>query len=220
MGGSIEIEQKGWESVIYDHDCDLLVTKVRCRDLLISNQGEFRCWHAVDLFSLDLGWVRLWKFCLTRYVHNGPFNEWNDLGILRLNFLIKAIKLGTNAGLDVLLNISPRFYCNCGKFFWTNFSCFPILDMNDHLQHSHVCKFSQINFTPWPFRLKGYCHCLRLSVCSWEQILWRLPSAKGCYTAQMPNVLLSNTPRTYISLGLGLSFNGGFASLSMCTNYS
>ena len=26
MGGPIAIEQKGWELVIHDHDCDLLVT--------------------------------------------------------------------------------------------------------------------------------------------------------------------------------------------------
>ena len=35
MGGPIE--QKGCESVIHDHDGDLLVTKVRCKDLLDSN---------------------------------------------------------------------------------------------------------------------------------------------------------------------------------------
>ena len=33
MGGSIDIEQKGWESIIHDHDHDLLVTKGMCQDL-------------------------------------------------------------------------------------------------------------------------------------------------------------------------------------------
>ena len=53
MGGLIDIKQKGWEWVIHDHD--LLVTKVRCEDLLGSNRGDFRCRHAVDLSSYHMG---------------------------------------------------------------------------------------------------------------------------------------------------------------------
>ena len=34
-----------------DHDCDHLVTKVRCKDLPDSDRGDFRCWCAVDSSS-------------------------------------------------------------------------------------------------------------------------------------------------------------------------
>ena len=46
--GTIDIEQEGCESVIHDHDYDLLVTKVRGRDLPDSGRGGFRYWRAVD----------------------------------------------------------------------------------------------------------------------------------------------------------------------------
>ena len=45
---AIDIEQKG---VIYDHERDLLVTKMRCKDLPDSDQSDFRCLHAVDSSS-------------------------------------------------------------------------------------------------------------------------------------------------------------------------
>ena len=51
MGGPIDIEQKGWVLVIHVHICDLFVTKLRCKDLLASDQGDFWYWHAVDLSS-------------------------------------------------------------------------------------------------------------------------------------------------------------------------
>ena len=59
MGGLIDIE-KGYESTIHDHDCDLFATKVRCKDLLDSDRGEFRCRRAVDASS----------FCNYRYHHS------------------------------------------------------------------------------------------------------------------------------------------------------
>ena len=34
--------------VIHDHDRDLFVTKMRCKELPDSNQGDFRCWRAID----------------------------------------------------------------------------------------------------------------------------------------------------------------------------
>ena len=42
MGGLqlIDIEQKRCELVIHGHDCDLLVTKGRCMDLLDSDRGD------------------------------------------------------------------------------------------------------------------------------------------------------------------------------------
>ena len=52
IGGLIKIEQKGWELVIYDHCCDLLVTNVKCKDLLDSDRGDFRCQRLV----LDISW--------------------------------------------------------------------------------------------------------------------------------------------------------------------
>ena len=55
MGGPIDTEQKGWESVIHNHDCDLLVSKVRCKDLPDSDRGDFRRWHAIDSSSLYNG---------------------------------------------------------------------------------------------------------------------------------------------------------------------
>ena len=51
MGGLVDIEQKGWESVIHDHDRDLLVTKMRCKDLPDGGRGDFRCWCAIDSSS-------------------------------------------------------------------------------------------------------------------------------------------------------------------------
>ena len=41
MGGLIDIEQKRCESV---HDGDLLLAKVRFKDLLDSARGDFRFW--------------------------------------------------------------------------------------------------------------------------------------------------------------------------------
>ena len=49
MGGPIDIGQKWSESVIHDHEPDLLVTKVRCIDLPDSDRGDFRCRRAIDL---------------------------------------------------------------------------------------------------------------------------------------------------------------------------
>ena len=51
MGRPIDIEQRGWKSVIHDHDCEHLVTKVWCKDLPDSDRGDFRCQRAVDSFS-------------------------------------------------------------------------------------------------------------------------------------------------------------------------
>ena len=51
MGQLIDIEQSGCESVIHDHDLEILMTKVRCKDLPDSDQGDFRCLCAVDSSS-------------------------------------------------------------------------------------------------------------------------------------------------------------------------
>ena len=52
MGGLIDIEQKGCESVILDQRHDLLVAKGRCEDLLGSDQDDFKCQCAIDTSSL------------------------------------------------------------------------------------------------------------------------------------------------------------------------
>ena len=52
IGGPIDIEQKGCELFIHDHDCEILVTtSIRCKDLVDSDWGDFRCRCAVDLFA-------------------------------------------------------------------------------------------------------------------------------------------------------------------------
>ena len=51
----IFFKQKGCESDIRDHDRDLLVTMVKCKDLPDSDRGDLRYRRAVDL-STSLDW--------------------------------------------------------------------------------------------------------------------------------------------------------------------
>ena len=53
MVGPIEIEQRGRESIIHDHD--LLVINVSCEDVPDIYQGDFRCRRAVDSSSWTCG---------------------------------------------------------------------------------------------------------------------------------------------------------------------
>ena len=48
-------------------------------------------------------------------MHNGPFNEPASLGIPGLNFQAEVTKFGRNVELNMLINISSRFYQNCQK---------------------------------------------------------------------------------------------------------
>ena len=50
----IDMERKGCESIIHDHDCDLWVTMVGWVDLPYSDWGDFRCQRAVDISSYHL----------------------------------------------------------------------------------------------------------------------------------------------------------------------
>ena len=50
-GGVIDMERKGWESIIHDHDGDLWVTMVWWVDVPYSDWGDFRCRRAVDMSS-------------------------------------------------------------------------------------------------------------------------------------------------------------------------
>ena len=54
MRGLIDMERKGCESIIHDHDCDLWVTMVGWVDVRCSDWGDFRRRHAVDISSFDL----------------------------------------------------------------------------------------------------------------------------------------------------------------------
>ena len=50
--------------------------------------------------------MSLWSFCLIEYVHNGPFNEPAGFGISGLIF---QVKVGTNVGLNMLINLRSGF---------------------------------------------------------------------------------------------------------------
>ena len=51
MGWAIDIERKGYESSINDHDNDLHMTMMGWADVLDSYRGDFRRWRAVDISS-------------------------------------------------------------------------------------------------------------------------------------------------------------------------
>ena len=55
MGWLIDMEQKGCESSVDDHDIDFSVTIVRCMDVPDSDWGDFRCQHAIDISSCWYG---------------------------------------------------------------------------------------------------------------------------------------------------------------------
>ena len=59
---------------------------------------------------MDLGRVRLWSFCLNKYAHNGPFNGVISFGFPGFIFQAQVTKFGANVGLNMLIDISPRFY--------------------------------------------------------------------------------------------------------------
>ena len=54
MGGLIEMEQKGCESIIHDHDCDVWVTLVGWVDVPYSDWSDFRPQRAVEISSYFL----------------------------------------------------------------------------------------------------------------------------------------------------------------------
>ena len=68
IGGPIDNEQSG---VIHDHDRDLFVTKMKCKQLPDSDQGDFRCRRAVDsvlLISIIGGFIRIWPSIPNQFV--------------------------------------------------------------------------------------------------------------------------------------------------------
>ena len=46
-----DMERKGCESIIHDHDCDLWVTMMGWVDVPYSDWGDFKRRHAVDISS-------------------------------------------------------------------------------------------------------------------------------------------------------------------------
>ena len=61
---------------------------------------------------------------LIEYVHNGLYNERINFGNPGLIFQVKVIKLGTDVGFNMLLNISSRFYHNHKRIFQWMFYLF------------------------------------------------------------------------------------------------
>ena len=53
MGALIDMERKGCESIIHDHDCDLWVTMVGWVDVQYSDWDDFRHRRVVDISSLS-----------------------------------------------------------------------------------------------------------------------------------------------------------------------
>ena len=56
MGGLIDIEWKWCELNIHDHDRDLWVTMVGVWGVRVSDMGDFRCQHVVNIFSRYYDW--------------------------------------------------------------------------------------------------------------------------------------------------------------------
>ena len=54
MGALIDMERKGCELIIHDHDRDLWVTMVGWMDVLESDWGDFRLRNAVDIYSFTM----------------------------------------------------------------------------------------------------------------------------------------------------------------------
>ena len=53
MGALIDMERKGCESIIHDHDSDLWVTMVGWVDVLYNDWGDDRCRPAVGISSYE-----------------------------------------------------------------------------------------------------------------------------------------------------------------------
>ena len=58
--GLIDMEWKGCESIIHDHDCDLWVTMVGWVDVPYSDWGDFRRRRAIDISSFPSLWNNTW----------------------------------------------------------------------------------------------------------------------------------------------------------------
>ena len=78
----------------------------------------------IALIHMYLGQVRLWRFYLIKYAHNGPFNEPASFRIPGLIFQTKVTKFGTKVGLKMLINIHSGLFHNRQKKIWRFFFAF------------------------------------------------------------------------------------------------
>ena len=82
--------------------------------------------NATRIFiALSLRRVRSWRFCLIKYVHNGPFYEPINFGIPELMFQVEVIKFGANVGPNMLINTRSGFYYNREIFLSNPTRIFP-----------------------------------------------------------------------------------------------
>ena len=85
MGRPIDMEQKGCESSIHDHDMDLCVAIMRLVDVLESNWDDFRCRHTIDISS------RIYEM-LVRYILSSVYLRWKStLSIMLCKHLHNAV---------------------------------------------------------------------------------------------------------------------------------
>ena len=91
----------------------------------------FEMWQR-NLLPQNLRQVRLWRFCIIWYVHNGPFNERASFGIPGIIFQAKVTKFGTNVRLNKLFNITSVFYHHWKTKFGEIFMPFPALCIGKH----------------------------------------------------------------------------------------
>ena len=65
MSGLIDLEQQGFESIIYDHGCDLCVTIVEWVDVLASGGGDFRGGVFSLLWNVPSSWMwSMWEYAV------------------------------------------------------------------------------------------------------------------------------------------------------------
>ena len=122
MGGLIDIEQRGWEKVIHDLDCDHLVTKHRCKDLQDSDRGEFRCRRAVNSSSFSKStntWIFVWIFfneISVNYTPNIIDRFYSNKPLYRLLLAQGRIYV------DILIALYIWYWNSLAMIWWKNFS--------------------------------------------------------------------------------------------------
>ena len=102
-----------------------------------------KCGKEIHSPKISDEFVQLWRFCLIKYLHNGPFNDPASFGISGLIFQAKFTQFGTKVGLKMLININSVFSI-IGKKNWQFFSHFATSHMENHRYRSHIRKFSQM----------------------------------------------------------------------------
>ena len=70
----IDMERKGCESIIHDHDCDLYVSMAGWVDVPYSDRGDFRRRRAVAISSSPKSQISMGQLYTYNPIH------WNDKG--------------------------------------------------------------------------------------------------------------------------------------------